>query len=128
MDRAATHDLLRIAREERARRKAAWAAAGQGLSDRAAWDDVLWSNIEHMAARHAGDRAALSRPPHYWTAIEREQLVANARATFVKAMASLDANVPADRAKIISLRDLAHWLAFPLLYTPAPIERERTVT
>jgi hypothetical protein len=125
---AAPHDLLRIAREERARRKAAWAAAGQGLSDRAAWDDVLWSNIEHMAGRHAGDRAALCRPPHYWTAIEREQLMANARATLAKAIASLDAAIPANAAKIIGLRDLAHWLAFPLLYTPAPIERERTVT
>lgn len=63
--------LYQIARDERARRMAAWKAAGKTLSDRAQQDDIIWSNIVHLTGREAGDPTRLARPPWYWTTPER---------------------------------------------------------
>lgn len=108
--------LHQAARAERARRQAAWAAAGQTLSDRALQDDIIWSNIEQMAGRFAGDPQAIKRWPWYWTPIERETMAANARATAIKAEASLDAGKPDQLAKICALWHLFRWLRNPGAY------------
>lgn len=112
--------LHQAARDERARRQAAWAAAGQTFSDRALQDDALWSNIEQMAGRYAGDPVAMKRWPWYWTPIEREAMIANALATAIKAEASLDARKLAQRAKIDALWHLFRWLRSPSAYRQTP--------
>lgn len=102
--------LLQIAREERARRKAAWTAAGQGQSDRAAHDDALWSNIEQMAGLAAGDPACAKRQPQWWSRPQTITMARNIFATATKADASLDLTIPANLDKVRGLFDLYRWL------------------
>jgi hypothetical protein len=116
-------DLHRFAQDERARRKTAWKAAGQGLSDRAQQDDIIWSNIEQMAGRFAGDPTAMERRPSYWTSIERETMARNARATLEKASASLDTSIEANRLKISALYHLWRWLMWPNSYWPVAAQK-----
>ena len=109
--------LHQIARDERARRKAAWNAAGQGLSDHAAQDDVIWSNIEHCTALAAGEPAAAKRAPSYYTLPEYVVMTRNAWVTACKAETTLDASITANRQKILDLWHLFHWLR-PLGWSP----------
>ncbi|MBA4092286.1 MAG: hypothetical protein C0494_17080 [Sphingobium sp.] len=102
--------LHQIAREERARRKAAWDAAGQGQSDRARYDDALWSNIEQAAGIAAGDPACATRQPQWWSEPQRKIMARNAWLTAVKANASLDDTIAANCAKISGLVQLYRWL------------------
>ncbi|MCK0533429.1 hypothetical protein [Sphingobium agri] len=110
-------DLHQFAQDERARRKAAWQAAGQGLSDRAQQDDALWSNIEQMLGREAGDPLCMKRHPWYWTRVERIAMARNAWSTACKAEASLDASIEANGAKISALWHLYRWLK-PVGWSP----------
>jgi len=119
MERPTPAQLHQFAREERARRKAAWQSSGKGLSDRAQQDDAIWSNIEQMAGRFAGDPVAMKRNPWYWTRPEIETMMANARATAIKAETSLDHGNPAQLAKITALWHLFRWLQNPEPYRPA---------
>ncbi len=105
--------IHQIAREERTRRKAAAVAAGQGLSDRAMQDAIIWSNIEHMAGRAAGVPACLKSGPSYWTRPEVEIMTRSARATLERASAGLDTTVAANRTKIAGLYHLWRWLMWP---------------
>lgn len=109
--------LHQLARDERARRKAAWKAAGQGLSDRAAMDDVIWSNIEQCTALAAGDPAAAKRAPSYWTLPEVIVMARNAWVTACKAETTLDATIATNRQKILDLWHLFRWLR-PLGWSP----------
>lgn len=102
--------LHQFAQDERARRKAAFKAAGQGLSDRAQQDEIIWSNIEQMAGREAGDPVCLKREPWYWTRTERVTMARSAWATACKAETSLDASIEANGAKIAALWWLFRWL------------------
>jgi hypothetical protein len=112
--------LHQAAREERARRQSAWAAAGQTFSDRALQDDALWSNIEQMAGRFAGDPVAMKRWPWYWTPIEREAMIDSTLKTAIKAEMRLDPSKPDDRAKIDALWHLFRWLRNPGAYRRPP--------
>ncbi|MBJ7442856.1 MAG: hypothetical protein JHD32_00790 [Sphingobium sp.] len=102
--------LFATARDERARRKEAWKAAGQGLSDRAAWDDVVWSNIEQRTGLAAADPAFRQRQPQCWYPPAMIMMARSAWATAVKAESSLDATDPANAAKITALWTLFRWL------------------
>lgn len=102
--------LHQIAREERARRKAAWKAAGQGMSDRVAYDDALWSNIEQMAGLAAGDPACSTRQPQWWSRPQKIIMARNIFATATKADSSLDLTNPANRDKVRGLFQLYRWL------------------
>lgn len=102
--------LHQIAREERARRKAAWKAAGQGLSDRAAYDDALWSNIEQMAGLAADDPVCSKRQPQWWNRSQKIIMSRNIFATAMKADSSLDLTIPANRDKVSGLFQLYRWL------------------
>lgn len=102
--------LFATARDERARRKAAWKAAGQGLADRTAWDDVIWSNIEQRTGIAAGDPACQQRQPQCWHLPDMILMARSAWATALKAQASLDATDPAQAAKIANLWTLYRWL------------------
>lgn len=110
-------ELHRIAQQERGRRKAAWQAAGQGLSDRAQFDDALWSNIEQMAGCAANDPICLQRSPVWWSRPQRIIMARNAWATAVKAEKGLDASVEANCAKIAGLWHLYNWLR-PVGWSP----------
>lgn len=109
--------LHQIARDERARRKAAWKAAGPGLFDRAAQDEVIWSNIEHCTALAARDPAAAKRAPSYYTLPEYSVMARNAWITACKAETTLDAGVATNRQKILDLWHLYRWLR-PLGWSP----------
>lgn len=109
--------LHQIARDERARRKAAWKAAGQGLSDRAAYDDALWSNIEQMTGLAAGDPACSQRQPQSWGRSQRIVMARNIYATAIKAHDSLDLTIAANVDKVAGLFDLYRWLR-PLGWSP----------
>ncbi|MGE6693315.1 hypothetical protein ACQKE8_12830 [Sphingobium limneticum] len=98
--------LHQIAREERARRKAAWTDAGQGQSDRALYDDALWSNIEQCAGLAAGDPACSRRQPQWWSEPQKIIMARNAFATAMKADARLDQTNPANLEKIRGLFQL----------------------
>lgn len=80
----------------------------------------MWSNIEQMAGRFAGDPVALKRWPWYWTPIEREAMIDSTLKTAIKAEARLDASKPADRAKIDALWHLFRWLRNPGAYRQLP--------
>lgn len=103
-------ELLQIARDERARRKAGWQAAGLGLSDRAQQDDIIWSNIEQMAGRAAQDPAAMKRQPWYWTAPEVDVMERVTRSTAIKAETSLDLAKEENWAKVKGLWQLYNWV------------------
>lgn len=102
--------LFATARDERARRKAAWKAAGQGLSDRAAWDDAVWSNIEQRTGLAAADPTCRQRQPQSWHPPAMVMMARSAWATAIKAETSLDATDPANAAKITALWTLFRWL------------------
>jgi len=102
--------LHQFAQEERARRKAAFKAAGQALSDRAQQDDAIWSNIEQMAGLEAGDPACQKREPRYWSRPQRITMARSAWATACKAEASLDGSIEANAEKIAALWHLYRWL------------------
>lgn len=102
--------LHQIAREERARRKAAWSAAGQGDTSRAHQDDVIWSNIALMAGRAAGDAACQARGPRDWTLPERITMARNAWATACKAEATLGTTTEDALRKVAGLFALYRWL------------------
>ncbi|CAD7335329.1 hypothetical protein FIV32_02210 [Sphingomonadales bacterium 58] len=110
MPSASPAQLHRFASDERARRKAAFAAAGQAQSDRARQDDIIWSNIEQMAGYEAGDPACLKRQPSSWARPERITMARNAWATACKAETSLDASIAANGEKIAALWHLYRWL------------------
>lgn len=116
--------LHAIAREERARRKAAWAQAGQALSDRAQQDDIIWSNIEQMTGREAGDPVCSKRQPHYWTRPERITMARSAWKTLIKMEDVLDRASPADVKRATAMSHLYRWLR-PLAWSPMQEERER---
>jgi hypothetical protein len=102
--------LHQIARDERARRKAAWSAAGQGDTSRAHQDDVIWSNIAVMAGRAAGDDACQARGPRDWTLPERITMARNAWATACKAEATLGTATEDSLRKVAGLFALFRWL------------------
>lgn len=118
MTRPSPAELHQFAREERARRKAAWQAGGQAMSDRAQQDDIIWSNIEQKAGRFAGDPSAMRRAPWYWTKPEIEVMTANARATAIKAETGLAHHNPANAQKIAALWHIYRWLRSPDAYRP----------
>ncbi|MES2157512.1 MAG: hypothetical protein V4512_06880 [Pseudomonadota bacterium] len=102
--------LHQIAREERARRRAAWERGGKGASELAVQDNIIWSNIEHFMRVLTGDR----RPPQNWSDDVRATMAANVRATLHKACA---AEGQADMSnKIADLRALRFALEYPLSY------------
>lgn len=109
--------LLQIAREERARRKAAWTAAGQGQSDRAKYDDALWSNIEQITGMAAGDPACQRRQPQWWSEPQKIIMARNIFATATKADASLDMSIPANVDKVRGLFALYRWVR-PIGWSP----------
>ena len=117
MPEATPAQLHQFAQDERARRKAAFAADGQAQSDRARQDDILWSNIEQMAGCHAGDAACLKRQPTQWNQAERITMARSAWATACKAETSLDASIAANGAKITALWQLYRWLK-PMGWSP----------
>lgn len=102
--------LLQIAREERARRKAAWAAAGQSDADRARQDDALWSNIEQMAGIAANDATCMKRQPQYWNRAQRIIMARSIWATACKADAHLDTTIAANLDKVRGLSQLYRWV------------------
>lgn len=102
--------LLQIAREERARRKAAWTAAGEGQSDRAKNDDALWSNIEQMAGLAAGDPACQRRQPQWWSEPQKRIMARSAWNTAVKAERKLDTSIPANQTTANNLVYLYRFL------------------
>lgn len=109
--------LLQIAREERARRRAARERAGNAATDIARRDDIIWSNIEQMAGRAARDPACLSRQPCYWTLPERIAMAHNIWATICKAETGLDLTVPANHRKVAGLWSLYLWIR-PVEWSP----------
>ncbi|WP_289144969.1 hypothetical protein [uncultured Sphingobium sp.] len=113
--------LHQIARDERARRKAAWEAAGEGSSDRARYDDALWSNIEQMAGLEASDPTCLRRELQWWSMPQREIMARNAWATAYKADANLDHTVDANLDKIADLFALYRWVR-PIGWSPYKTE------
>lgn len=113
--------LHKIAREERARRKAAWDRAGKAGSDQAKHDDRLWSNIEQMAAIEAGDPTALSRQPQHWNDQERIAMARNIWATILKAETSLDTAIAANQEKLVGLSHLFRFVR-PLGWSPFATE------
>lgn len=117
MPKPAPAQLHQFAKDERARRKAAFKAAGQALSDRAQQDDIIWSNIEQMAGREAGDPLCMKRQPWYWTRVERITMARNAWATACKAETSLDPSIETNAAKIAALWHLYRWLK-PVGWSP----------
>ena len=110
MPSASPAQLHQFAKDERARRKAAFEAAGQAQSDRARQDDIIWSNIEQMAGREACDPECLKREPRHWNRPERVTMARNAWATACKAETSLDATIAANSEKIAALWHLYRWL------------------
>jgi hypothetical protein len=117
MPKATPAQLHQFAQDERTRRKAAFKAAGQALSDRAQQDDIIWSNIEQMAGLEAGDPICLKREPRYWNRAQRIIMARSAWATACKAEDSLDASVPANLEKITALWWLFRWLK-PVGWSP----------
>lgn len=117
MPRTTPAQLHQFAQDERARRKAAFKAAGQALSDRAQQDDIIWSNIEQMAGREAGDPLCLKRQPTYWTRPERITMARSAWITACKVETSLDASIATNRVKITALWQLYRWLK-PVGWSP----------
>ncbi|MEC3912171.1 hypothetical protein U5A82_17330 [Sphingobium sp. CR2-8] len=113
--------LHQIARDERARRKAALEAAGQGQSDRARYDDALWSNIEQMAGLAAGDPHCQARHPQRWRDDERAVMAKNLWATACKADAKLDQTIEANRIKTADLLALYRWVR-PMGWPPYATE------
>lgn len=116
--------LLQIARDERARRKAAWATAGQSHTNRAMQDDMIWSNIEQMAGIEAKDSAALARQPRYWNQAQRIIMARSAWHTAVKAELTLGRDTPANVAKVRGLWSLYQWLR-PLGWSPRTEPQEK---
>ncbi|MEA3389397.1 MAG: hypothetical protein U9R64_09035 [Pseudomonadota bacterium] len=121
MNRPAPARLLAIVREERARRQAAWDRAGQGGSDIAINDNIIWSNIEHFMRVLGGDR----RAPTSWSEDNRGLMASNLRATLAKACQTFEAK-PSDalRAKIDGLRHLIYAVEFTSIYCrdhPVPV-------
>lgn len=110
MPEATPAQLHQFAQEERARRKAAFNAAGQSLSDRAQQDDAIWSNIEQMAGLEAGDPVCQKREPRYWSRPQRITMARSAWATACKAETSLDISIEANAAKVSALWYLYRWL------------------
>ena len=117
MPEATSAQLHQFAQDERARRKAAFKAAGQGLSDRAEQDEAIWSNIEQMAGLEARDPVSLKREPRYWSRPQRIIMARSAWATACKAETSLDASIEANAAKITALWQLYRWLK-PVGWSP----------
>jgi len=117
MPKATPAQLHQFAQDERTRRKAAFKAAGQALSDRAQQDDIIWSNIEQMAGREAGDPVCMKRQPWYWTRVERITMARSAWATACKAETSLDASIASNATKITALWHLYRWLK-PMGWSP----------
>ncbi|MDV5823092.1 hypothetical protein [Sphingobium naphthae] len=109
--------LHQIAREERARRKAAWSAAGQGDTRRAHQDDVIWSNIVHIVGHAAGDAACRTRGPQEWTLSERISMARNAWATACKAETTLGTTTEDALRKVAGLFALFRWLR-PMGWSP----------
>lgn len=102
--------LVTQAREERARRRAAWERGDKGTSDHAVQDNIIWSNIEHYMRVLAGD----PRPPQNWSDDARATMAANVTATLHKACA---AEGQSDmRSKIAALRALRYALEYRLSY------------
>jgi hypothetical protein len=122
MANATPAQLHQFAQDERARRKAAFKAAGQALSDRAQQDDAIWSNIEQMAGCAAGDPICLKREPRNWTRPERITMARSAWITACKVESSLDASIAANLAKITALWQLFRWLQ-PIGWSPCINER-----
>lgn len=89
--------LYQIARDERARRMAAWKAAGRDLSDRAQQDDIIWSNIVHLTGRDAGDPKRLARSPWYWSLPDRIIMARSAWTTACKMDSS--GNTPIEQVR-----------------------------
>lgn len=110
-------ELLKIAREERARRKAAWDRAGRADSTPAREDEIIWSNIEHFARVLTGSR----QRPINWHPDDKAMMADNIRATLSKAP-------PQSLAKAgwrTGLRGLQYALEYTLLYTrqhPVPAQ------
>lgn len=108
--------LQRAAEAERARRAAASKAsveAGKVTSERAEYDDVIWSNIVHFFRRWSGDR----REPQGWSEPQREIMSKSARATYKRMLEVLDGSTKQeDYDKLKGLRDITYALEFTLLY------------
>ncbi|WHO37853.1 hypothetical protein PMI04_014930 [Sphingobium sp. AP49] len=111
--------LVQIAREERARRKAAWERAGWLDSPAARDDEIIWSNIEHFARILNGEHRPIS-----WLPEHKQIMVENIAATLRKAPEAFYA-LP---GKVRGLRDLQYAVQFTLLYTlerPVPAHQAR---
>lgn len=109
--------LHQIAREERARRKAAWERAGKAGTEKALYDDALWSNVEQMAGVAAGDPVCLSRKPRWWSEPQRIIMARNIFATANKADQSLDLSIEANVQKVCGLFALYRWVR-PIGWSP----------
>lgn len=119
MTRPPAHQLVQVAREERARRKAAWERAGKLDSPAARDDESVWSDIEHFARILNGERRPIS-----WPDEDKLIMVENIATTLRKAPESFYA-LP---GKVQGLRDLQYALQFTLLYTlerPVPVRSKR---
>lgn len=109
--------LHQIAREERARRKAAWERAGKAGTDIARYDDALWSNVEQMTGLAAGETVCLSREPRWWSEPQKIIMARNIWATAIKADSSLDLTIDANATKVRDLFILYRWVR-PIGWTP----------
>ncbi|WP_278983222.1 hypothetical protein [Sphingobium yanoikuyae] len=109
--------LHQIARNERARRKAAWTAAGQDSSGRAREDDALWSNVEQITGLAAGDPLCQQRQPQWWSEPQRIIMARSAWQTACKADQRLDHASAQDLATIRGLFHLYRWLR-PISWSP----------
>lgn len=122
MTRPPPAELLSIARQERARRKAAWERAGRADSTPAREDDIIWSNIEHFARVLTGSR----KRPVSWHPDDKAMMAENIRATLSKAP-------PQSLAKpgwLTGLRGLQYALEYTLLYTrqyPIPAQPSASI-
>ncbi len=102
--------LHQIARDERARRRAAWERSGKAASDIARNDDIIWSNIEQMTGLAAGDPICCARQPDFYYDPTRIVMARNIYATATKADASLDMSRDANRAMVANLFRLYRWV------------------
>ena len=119
MTRPPACQLVQVACEERARRKAAWERAGKLDSPAARDDESVWSDIEHFARILNGERRPIS-----WPDEDKRTMAENIASTLRKAPESFYA-LP---GKVRGLRDLQYALEFTLLYTlerPVPLRSKR---